>query len=388
MELPMTKDQLWNAIATDTAVKSNTEITQDDEVDSVPATVINDAVKEIVSAVNDSPEVKIQPRKRKNGLDQFSLTGLSSAMAKEMTASTYVLDGIALIGESSIIYAAPNIGKTLITLRLLMQSIAAKAIDPSDVYYLNVDDNYNGLVQKLKIAEEFGFNMLAEGHKDFKASKFKNIIEVMIERKQCKGVIVIVDTLKKFADLMNKKEMREFNQMVRVFVSLGGTFIALAHVNKKPDANGKPIYAGTTDAREDFDCVYLMYKIRDEGEFCYVQFHNDKDRGKVVKLANYRYSNVRDISYDELLLSVEYVDSDDDLPFYEVEQQKSEELIIDAVKTLINKDINTKMILADTAAKEIGSSKRKMLALIEKYIGTHWNFTVGERNANFFYVID
>jgi hypothetical protein len=105
-------------------------------------------------------------------------------------------------------------------------------------------------------------------------------------------------------------------------------------------------------------------------------------------LANYRYCNARDIPYNELLLSVGYVDSDDEFPFYEVEQRKSEMLVIEAVKAAIKNGVNTKMILADVVAKEIELSKRKMLKLIEEHTGTHWNFTVGERNANIFYVID
>jgi hypothetical protein len=424
MGLPMTKDQLLAAMTTNTAIKkddavksaseiaTNSEVNaKDDVVKSASEAAQNfevnakdDVVKsaseaaqnfevnakdDVVKSVSEAtiPAVNDFPRKR-NGLDKFSLTGLSSAMAKEMSESAYVLDGIALSGQSSIIFAAPNTGKTLITLRSVMQTIKAKTINPYSIYYLNADDSYSGLVQKLKIAEEFGFQMLAEGHKGFRASDFLNIIEMMIERKQCNGVVIIVDTLKKFADLMDKKRMREFNRTVRVFVSMGGTFIALAHVNKKPDANGKPVYAGTTDTVDDFDCAYTLHKVRDEDEFNYVQFENIKRRGNVAKLVNYRYSNAADISYEELLLSVEYVDSDDELPFYEVEQQKSELLVIDAVKALINKGINTKMILAETAAKEIGLSKRKMLALIEQYIETHWNVTIGERNANFFHVID
>ncbi len=119
-----------------------------------------------------------------------------------------------------------------------------------------------------------------------------------------------------------------------------------------------------------------------------IRFENIKRRGNVAQLANYRYCNARDIPYNELLLSVGYVDSDDEFPFYEVEQRKSEMLVIEAVKAAIKNGVNTKMILADVVAKEIELSKRKMLKLIEEHTGTHWNFTVGERNANIFYVID
>ena len=62
--------------------------------------------------------------------------------------------------------------------------------------------------------------------------------------------------------------------------------------------------------------------------------------------------------------------------------------VIEAVKAAINKGVNTKMILASSVAKDVGLSNRKILGVIEQHIGTHWNVTIGEHNANIFNVID
>jgi hypothetical protein len=239
MNKPMTKEELWNAVK-----EINVEL---NVVDVVPAeasdmehNVVNVPVVPAESLLlpieaSDTEHnvvVNEEPRK-KNLLDKYSLTGSSSVLEQEITKSVHVLGDIALTGQATIIFAAPNTGKTLITLHLVMESLNRQVIDLSKLYYINVDDTGEGLIQKLKIAEEYGFQMLSEGHKNFKTGDFKNIVLEMIEKKQCQDVIIIVDTLKKFANLMDKKKVSEFNRMVRVFVLMGGTFIALAHVNKK-----------------------------------------------------------------------------------------------------------------------------------------------------------
>jgi hypothetical protein len=72
-------------------------------------------------------------------------------------------------------------------------------------------------------------------------------------------------------------------------------------------------------------------------------------------------------------------------PFY---MQLSETNMIEGIKSLIEEGVNTKMILVDVAAKKLNVSKRKILKFIETNIGLHWDFTVGNRNANIFFVID
>jgi Primase C terminal 2 (PriCT-2)/Bifunctional DNA primase/polymerase, N-terminal len=107
------------------------------------------------------------PQKAESLLAKYSLLGMSSAIAKNIVNQQYVIGEIALAGQATVIYAAPNSGKTLLTFALLIQSIKQGRVDPSNVYYVNVDDTAVGLRDKAVIAEEFGLHMLAEGYRDF-----------------------------------------------------------------------------------------------------------------------------------------------------------------------------------------------------------------------------
>ena len=145
------------------------------------------------------------PEKSTNPLDKFSLRGMSQEIEKQIMEEVHVLSEIALLGQLIALYAPPNTGKTLFTLYMLTQSIKNGLIDPSKVYYLNMDDTINGLLEKLIISEKYGFHMLSEGYNGFGAKKFVGTIRSMTENGSAKGDILVLDTLKKFLDLMNKR---------------------------------------------------------------------------------------------------------------------------------------------------------------------------------------
>ena len=149
---------------------------------------------------------KVPPKK--NPMDRYSLRGMSSELEKQIMEARYVLDEIALMGEATVLYAQPNTGKTLLTLNLLVESIRQRRIDPDKVYYINVDDSLSGLHQKLLVSEEYGFHMLAEGHRKFRARDLVQLMENMTETDKANEVVIILDTLKKFVDLMNKKDCK------------------------------------------------------------------------------------------------------------------------------------------------------------------------------------
>lgn len=345
--------------------------------------------------VKPEPVVPKLEEREPNPLDKFSLKGWSQEIEKQTVEQVPILGQLALKGQSTVFYAAPNTGKTLITLSLIIEGIKNRCIDPEKLYYINVDDSSQGLLEKLVLAEEYGFHMLAEGHRNFKPKEFLGIISKMVEQDQCHGVIIILDTLKKFTSLMDKEQASSFTRVISPFVVKGGTVLALAHTKKYPGPDGKPVYGGTTDIIEDFQCAYTLAAVAslDVTEKV-VEFENIKRRGNVVLNAAYGYASETGISYNELLLTVRPVDIEAELPAMKhAEQLKSDAEVIGAIVECIKEGINTKMLLADAAAATVGISKRLALRVIEKYTGsdrsTHrWNFAVAARGAKVFQILD
>jgi len=346
------------------------------------------------SAKSNLPVVVEKPSKGASGksnvvsnpLDQYSLRGMSDELEKNVVNAVPLLGELALMGQATVLFAAPNTGKTMITISLLIDAIKDGRVDPAKVYYLNMDDSGTGLLEKNRIAEEYGFNMIAEGLRDFSASSLLSIVRGMIEDDQVRGVVVILDTLKKFVDLMDKGRTSTFTNVIRPFILKGGTVIALAHTNKHPGKDGKPVYGGVSDILNDIDCAFTIAPISAEDGTKVVEFFNVKRRGNVVQSAAYSYCFGNGIPYGEMLMSVQSVDEADLDTLKLVEEIKSDADIIESVKACINDGVSTKMKLADAAAKRADISRRAALQIIERYTGSdpashHWTFSKGAHGA-------
>ena len=330
-----------------------------------------------------------------NLLDRFSLRGMSAEIEKRAVAEVPLLGQVALLGQFTVLYGAPNTGKTLITLGLITEAIQQGRVDPSRVYYLNMDDNSAGLVAKLQIAEEYGFHMIAEAHRDFSADQVVGLIEELSQDKNAGPLVIIIDTLKKVTDLMDKTKASRFTKAIRGFVLLGGTVVALAHTNKNPGRDGKPVYGGVSDIVNDCDCAYTIRTLDTESDATQkvIEFENIKRRGGVVQQAAYSYTTEDGIAYNELILSVKSLDEKTLAPLKQAKAIRSDADVIETVRTCIAEGFNTKMKLATEAASRAGISRKSALRIIEQYTGENpsvhrWTFSVQDRGAKVYVLLE
>ncbi len=345
-----------------------------------------------------TPEI-CKPEQLKNKAKEhllvgFSIRGHGAELSEHMKTVQYVLLSLAIKGQATLIYAQFNTGKTLLLMHLLSQAVNTGMIDPENIFYVNADDSYEGMVEKLLIGEEMGFHVLCPGHQGFKASDLMPAIQSMVETKSVGDTVVILDTLKKFIDPMNKRDARQFGLIMREFVAQGGTYIALAHTNKHRGPDGKPIYAGVSDPVDDADCAFILDTIETNGDHKIVEFENIKNRGKVAQRLAFQYSNLPDDSYGERLASVKEVDPNQLDALRVVNETDGDEVAtIQAITHSINDGINTKMKLAAAVAESTGVSKRKVTGLIEKYTGVDptahkWHFVRGAKGAQMFSLLE
>jgi archaellum biogenesis ATPase FlaH len=361
-----------------------------------------DSHMEIIAPVaNDRPihgaiESAIKP---KFSFNQFSITDNLDAMKTQMLNDVFVLDGIALLGQLSVFYAKPNTGKTLLLLWMLTQSIKAGRIKGENVFYINADDTYKGLITKGELAKKYGFSMIAPSFMDFKVEDFKNHLRQLIADDSARGVIIVLDTLKKFTDLMDKKKGSEFMKLAREFASNGGTMLMMAHTNKNRSLDGKVVAGGTSDITDDCDCAYTLDEVQGNSKTHKdVLFENIKSRGNVKKELLATYSIDENIgSYHDLLNSVQIANSGD------IEQVKKErdaaikqakdKDAIEAITDAINQGNHKRLEIVDYAMKAHGVARRKAKEVIDNYTGTKlsnsslWRVQVGEKNSQIYYLL-
>ena len=335
---------------------------------------------------NYTPKVQVHYSDKKNALSKlhgFSITGNSKEMRQQMLDDTFVLKDIAILGQWTTIYAAPNTGKTLLSLWLLKEALEDIRIDGHYVFYVNADDNFKGIVEKTELAEKWGFHMLAPNHNGFNSIQITSLMSDLAETGHAKGVVIILDTLKKFTDLMQKQEATQFGIISRGFVSAGGTLICLAHTNKHKSADGKPIYGGTSDIKDDSDCVFIIDKTDDLlfGNEVIIEFTNDKSRGDVASSVNFSYIKKTGLSYAELVESIKRINSDEatELKFTAEKNKQiaAEQRVIEAISNAINQAIDSKSAIIKFASSETGLSNSKVREILQERTGA--NYSLGHR---------
>lgn len=188
---------------------------------------------------------------------------------------------------------------------------------------------------------------------------------------------------------------------MRAFVGKGGTVIALAHVNKTRNADGKPIYQGTSDSVDDADCAYTIDVVNTvEDSFQghkfttkTILFENFKARGDNVNKVSYTYTKRDGGTYTDILDSVRLVD--------ELEAEKAEKqgrirakldeyseeikLVLEALDSGINTTQDIKNYLYNE-----GVSRTRARNVLKEHTGNsfseghRWQVEKGEKNARIY----
>lgn len=327
-------------------------------------------------------------------LRKHSLQGQADALEKLAKASRPLLGHVCLSGQASVWYAPPNSGKTLIGLALIVRAIRDNLIEPDNVYYINADDNGTGLAEKLRILQDVGAHMLVPGFEKFRAGDLQGLLLDMAQSGKARGVAVVIDTIKKFASLMDKRDISGFADTCRQFVMHGGTILAFAHTNTNTTPSGALKYAGTTDLVEDFDAGYIItpLDVEQPGGERVVRFECIKRRGDSPEKAAFAYSTENGLKYDQLLASVEEVTFDKLGQIERYIQQRTDAELVEAIKACITDGINTKMQIAAEVAKRTKASGKSILKLLDRYTGDNpgeheWSFRIGERGKHVFYLL-
>ena len=328
-------------------------------------------------------------------LSAYAMNGRSAEMRQQMLDDKYVLDHIAILGQWTTFYAAPNTGKTLLTIWMLVQQVKAGEIDGSKIHYVNADDHYKGSVEKLELLEPHKINVLIPNQNNFDTDKLTRLIGQLTKDNEAMGQVIILDTLKKFTDLMDKKAATAFGKLARSFVGSGGTIITLAHTNKNRNDEGKRVFGGTSDILDDCDCSYVIDGGGPDGHNKYrAIFDNNKARGDVAQKVAFQYSKLDGCTYEQLLNSIVRLGKDE-AKAVDKENQLHKDIRVDQatvdaiLEALDGREMLTKDILDHvTGETPIGRRPAKIALLKwtgEDYDKGHrWTVRHGDKNEKLY----
>ena len=228
-----------------------------------------------------------------------------------------VISGMITTGTVTLVYAPSGAGKTVWVLGNLFKSIRNNLIKGSDVIYFNEDDGARGIVQKAEMGMKHGMAMVTLANSQDpglrSADDALRLLNMIREEGQADGKIIICDTLKKFASVLNKGEVADILHVFREFAAAGGTVILLGHCNKHRSLDGRLIYEGVQDLKADVDNMFGLDPLNDKfAEYQELLVINEKDRRQISFSGGFRYRQTNEtVGYEESVDSVEFLDEDD-----------------------------------------------------------------------------
>ena len=157
-----------------------------------------------------------------------------------------------------VLAAKPGTGKTLI-----MTNVAANLSEAGyDIWYVNMDCSPADAKFYHKLASDSGYKLLTPHFKGAAGiDQWIQALKELSNKPDCDldGVVIVVDTLKKVGDLMNKVSVKGLFNVFRALCAMGATVVCPSHCNKNLDANGKLIFEGVGDVENDCDDLIYIH---------------------------------------------------------------------------------------------------------------------------------
>lgn len=250
-------------------------------------------------------------------LRNAAINGRIKELEDRLSKERDVIPGMITTGTVTLVYAPSGAGKTVWILGNLFQSIRNNLISGSNVIYFNEDDGAKGVLQKAKLGGKHGITMVTLANSpDPRLRNTKDALHLLNAIRmegEADGKIIICDTLKKFAPVLNKADMREILHVFREFAAAGGTVVLLGHCNKHRTMDGRLVYEGVGDLKADVDNMFGLDPLNDKfAAYQELLVINEKDRSQVSFEGGFKYKQTSGlIDYEESVESVKFMSADD-----------------------------------------------------------------------------
>jgi hypothetical protein len=200
---------------------------------------------------------KVSPIKAGTDISSlFQSLTLNKEDVSTMAEAEFLIPNMIVRGHLLSYMSPGNGGKTTIFV-YLCEKLAEQGLN---VLYINVDGSPADLKRHYEHASVHGYKVIAPDAKTGKSTEDVLAIfeAIAMGEARCDDVVIVIDTLKKFLDVINKQHSKKFYKMLRAITVKGATICLLGHTNKYAGEDGKTIYEGTGDTRNDVDeLIYL-----------------------------------------------------------------------------------------------------------------------------------
>jgi len=233
-------------------------------------TVITQTIPKIIrSELENNPQSSEKSHtdgkpNRSASKDFFDDLVLSESHVAGMHDAKFIVPNLIVQSHLVAIAAPANSGKTA----LLIHFSAEIAQAGYKLYYVNCDASPSDLKRHFAHAKQNKYQLIAPDAIQGKSPndvilKFRDYQQGLDD---LSNIVIILDTLKKFVDVIEKRAARELYSLLRALTVRGCTVVLLGHTNKHPGRDGQLIFEGTGDLRNDVDELFYLDAEKDESK--------------------------------------------------------------------------------------------------------------------------
>lgn len=283
---------------------------------------------------------------------------------KQMEATRLIWRDMIALAHVAAWVAPANGGKTTIA----KQAAADLAEVGFRVMFFQEDASAGDLPALFEHAQCNGYSMLNSTLSGTDPEEQVDVLQGLAKSgSDLSNFVLIFDTLKKYSDLMSKRGSREFFKTMRALSQRGATVVLLGHTNKHKGLDGKLVFEGVGDVRNDVDeLIYIEASEKDPAGCVTFTMTPDKVRCKAKPLT---------FRLDTQSMQLEQVDQVVDVRALNeaTQRRRADGDVIDLVLAALKPHGKTRTKLVEEVhdgARSLGRSRRDVERVIDEYCGT------------------
>lgn len=331
-------------------------------------------------------QLDTRPRSRAISLPTDPLQALArfavtDDQVEAMEATRIVWGGRLAVSHLAAWVSPANGGKTTIA----KHAAGELARDNFRVWFFQEDASAGDLPALHEHAKENGYQLLNSTLAGASPDEQLEILRAIARADtDLAGCVFFFDTLKKFADLMSKGGTRGFFQLMRALTQRGATVVLLGHTNKHRGPDGKLIFEGVGDVRNDVDeLIYIEATEKDAQGMVTLTMRPDKVRCAIGESSFRLNTKTMQLDALEQVVDVQAIKAAQD-------QRREDQPVIEAIDAILANGGMNHTELIRRARDETGMSRLRVERIFERYVssdpaapGALWSQTRGLANARY-----
>ena len=207
-------------------------------------------------------ENRVAGTTKHSAADVFDDLILDQNDVDEMAAAEFLVPGMIVRGHITLYPSPSGGGKTTLFIHFCEELCR----NGHDILYINVDSPPDMIQSQFRHAHQHGYKLIAPDAK--KERSVRDVIPRLQELTKLQpnsltNTVIIIDTLKKFINVLDKGAASNFFKLLRAISARGATICLLGHTNKYLTPEGELIFEGVGDIQSDIDDMIYLYSTLD-----------------------------------------------------------------------------------------------------------------------------